>query len=107
MITVGIVDKSPEVCVDNYACTKVRPLFPWTASAVFISVHTRDDDSFVYVIDRHLVAEFRFVVVRVTHALPNVRVSQRHMRGVASSRRDLHPLWWTLRWALTKRSYST
>ena len=84
MITGGIVDKPSEICVDDYACTKVRPLFPWTASAVFISVQRRDDHSFVYVIDRDLVAESRFVVVRVTHAPSNVRVLPRRMRSAAS-----------------------
>ena len=72
MITVRIVDKPSEICVDDYACTQVRPLFPWTASAVFISVQRRYYHSFVYVIDRDLVAESCFVVVRVTHAPSNV-----------------------------------
>jgi hypothetical protein len=79
MITVWIVDEPSEICVDDYSCTQVCPLFPWTASAVFISVQRRYNHSFVYVVDRDLVAESRFVVVRVTHAPSNVEL--RRLRG--------------------------
>lgn len=71
IIIARIVDKPPEIGVYDYAGTQVRPLFPWTASAVFISVQRGYDHAFVYVVDRDFVAEFCFVVVGVTQVPSN------------------------------------
>ena len=75
IVIARIVDKPTEIGIYDYSGTQVRPLFPWTASAVFISVQRGYDHTFVYVVDRDFVAELRFVVVGVTHAPSNVAVN--------------------------------
>ena len=81
MIIAAIVDKPSEIGVYDNAGSQVRPRFPWTAGAVFISVQRGYDHAFVDVVDRDFVAEFRFVAVGVKH----LSVEPQSIAAVASA----------------------